>query len=346
MFAKEMSYAVPGAILAVLLAFCLTGTGCSASTAASKAQEGSAESSKSEALSGKEANAAPDKNGFDEKTNVAVNVAGVNFQIPTYYGEQNGKGVYFAETGTEVCMLQLNEAAGSGWSDEAFEKGKAEYINSFIEGMGKDAVGEGSVQIEDATVAGCPAAIGDYKFKMSGKDITMRIVVFYNDEAKKIGTLSLGQSAGTKYDYFNDFSKIISTAEKGKGKSSGPTLGSTITFEGLTIQFGNEIQTTTLENQFSDHNGDTVLAVPVTITNNSSKSTHLNMYAVKAFGSKGVELDQVFTYFDDDARMAGDMRPGASQEAKLYFLYDGNGTYYLDFGIYKTAEEVEVPVNL
>jgi len=160
------------------------------------------------------------------------------------------------------------------------------------------------------------------------------------------GVVCLTQSEGSSYDYFSDYDAIIASAVKGEVKSKVPTLGSTIEFKGLSIELGKELQTTTLNNQFSDKNGTTVLFFPVKVTNKSDASTSLNMYAVKAFGSKGTELDTVFTYFDDDVRMAGEMRPGASQEGNLYFPYDGDGTYYLDFGFYKTEVEVEIPVKL
>jgi hypothetical protein len=33
-------------------------------------------------------------------------------------------------------------------------------------------------------------------------------------------------------------------------------------------------------------------------------------------------------------------------DAPLYFLYDGDGDYYLTFGFYKTDAEVKIPVSL
>ncbi len=243
-------------------------------------------------------------------------------------------------------MLQISEYGGVASSDEDFDKNKASLADSFVDGVGKSADEIGSPTVEDASVAGCPAATCVFDFKTKGVKATSKIAYFYNGDSKALGILSLSQSESTQYDYFADFDKIVASAVKAETKSTTPTLGSTIEFSGLSIELGSELQTTTVDNQFSDHYGETVLYIPVKITNNGSDSGKLNMYAVKAFGSKGTELDTIFTYFNDDARMAGDMRPGASQEANLYFLYDGDGTYYLDFGFYKTEVEVEIPVKL
>ena len=141
-------------------------------------------------------------------------------------------------------------------------------------------------------------------------------------------------------------SSAFASAQTAQPAPVEPSLGSTVEFDGMAIAFGDAYGTATLDNQFSDHFGATVIAMPVTITNNNSKTHGLNMFAVKAFGPQGTELDSVFTYFDDDVRMMGDLRPGASSNGNLYFLYDGNGDYYLDFGFYRTDVEVKIPVSL
>jgi len=125
------------------------------------------------------------------------------------------------------------------------------------------------------------------------------------------------------------------------------TLGSTIEFDNFSITFGSEYGTTELSNQFSEHDGATVITVPVSITNNDKESKSLNMYYVKEFGPKGTELDNITAYFmEDDARFAGQMRPGATLESTLYFLYDGDGDYYLTFNNMRSKVEVKIPVTL
>ena len=125
-----------------------------------------------------------------------------------------------------------------------------------------------------------------------------------------------------------------------------PTLGSTIEFDDLSIQLGEGIETTQFSNQFSEHDGETVVVLPVSITNNSGEAKGLNMFYVKEFGSKGTELDSVFTYFDNDVRMMGEARSGATLTGSLCFLYDGNGDYYLTFNNFRNKIEVKVPVAI
>lgn len=137
-----------------------------------------------------------------------------------------------------------------------------------------------------------------------------------------------------------------SSASEQSQAPAEPTLGSTIEFDGLSITLGDTYSTTTIDNPYADHANDTIIAMPVTITNNNSDTHGLNMFAVKTFGSQGTELDLVYTYFEDDVRMMGDMRPGASMSGNLYFLYDGNGDYYLTFGFYSTDVEVKVPIAI
>ena len=124
------------------------------------------------------------------------------------------------------------------------------------------------------------------------------------------------------------------------------TFGSTFEFDDLSITLGDGFFQTTIDNQFSDLDGETVIGVPATIANIGDEKKSLNMFAVSTYGSAGVEQDLIYTYFDDDLRMLGDMRPGASQEGALYFLYDGDGDYYIDFGFYSTDVEVVLPISL
>lgn len=135
------------------------------------------------------------------------------------------------------------------------------------------------------------------------------------------------------------------SAKEEKAPEAKPTLGSTIEFDDLSITFGTEIFSTVLENQFSDLDGSTVVSVPVSITNRKAETHSLNMFYVEEFGSQGTELDTCYTYFDD-IRMAGEMRPDATMDGALYFLYDGDGTYYISFDNFKEKVEVEIPVAL
>ncbi len=118
-------------------------------------------------------------------------------------------------------------------------------------------------------------------------------------------------------------------------------------FDGLTITFGSDVQAATLENQFSDLDGTTVAAIPISVTNNSDETKGLNMFYYKAFGPSGTELDDVSSYFmEADIAFAGDARPGATIEATLDIPYEGSGDYYIAFDNFKEKIEVKLPISL
>ena len=128
---------------------------------------------------------------------------------------------------------------------------------------------------------------------------------------------------------------------------AAPTLGSTIEFDGLEIAFGKEYRTTTVDNQFSDYAGETIIEVPIALTNNSGETKGLNMFYIKVFGPKGTELDNVTAYFQDsDVSWAGEMRNGASMETAFHFPYEGDGTYYIALDKFNEKLEVEIPIQL
>lgn len=122
-------------------------------------------------------------------------------------------------------------------------------------------------------------------------------------------------------------SDFNSTSEK--DKTIG--LGETFTFDDLEITLGNDITFTKIDNQFSDYNGQTVVKLPITVKNLKEETHSLNMFYFSIFGSSGTQLSTISSYFDDSIDFAGDLRSGASYTKYLYFLYDGDGTYDVEF---------------
>jgi len=127
----------------------------------------------------------------------------------------------------------------------------------------------------------------------------------------------------------------------------GYGLGDTFQFDGssglIELTFGENITFTTVENQFSDLDGESVIIIPVTLTNIGDETGSLNMFDITVFGANGVSLDSVDAFFmDDDIRWGNDLRPGSSVESYLHILYDGDGEYVIEFaggfGFGDTAE--------
>lgn len=122
--------------------------------------------------------------------------------------------------------------------------------------------------------------------------------------------------------------------------------GLTITFDDLEITFPDSVEWTTVDNQFADTNGQDIIALTMHVENIDDENHGLNMFYLKIFGTQGTELDDQGAYFEGNTLWSsGDMRPGASQDITLYFPYDGDGTYYLNFDNMFDTIEVGFPVT-
>ena len=136
---------------------------------------------------------------------------------------------------------------------------------------------------------------------------------------------------------------IAGCTEETENKTVG--LGETFNFDDLEITLGKNISFTKVENEFSEDNGKTVVKVPITIKNLKSETHSLNMFYYKAFGANGTELDDKAAYYDDSIDFAGELRSGASYTKYLYYLYDADGKYAIEFDNWSTKVTVEFDVK-
>lgn len=112
----------------------------------------------------------------------------------------------------------------------------------------------------------------------------------------------------------------------------------------ISIDIDRAMNTYIIDNQFSELNGRKVYAVPMIIENNGSETKGINMFYVKAFGSKGTELNSVYAYFDEAQDFYKELRPGAKMQTEYYMLDDGSGEYCIVFKNF--TEEKELVVNI
>lgn len=122
------------------------------------------------------------------------------------------------------------------------------------------------------------------------------------------------------------------------------TFGSTFEFDGVQIQMGDTYEWVVVENQFADSNGADAIKLPITVTNLSDETHGLNMFYFTVYGSAGTKLDNISAYFDNDISWEGEMRSGATLEAYMHILYDGDGDYYIEFDNYSEKIEVKLPI--
>lgn len=123
------------------------------------------------------------------------------------------------------------------------------------------------------------------------------------------------------------------------------SLGETFTFDNLEFTFDTTYSFVTIKNRYSEHNGKSVIKLGVTVKNLGAEKNHLNMYYYDLFGSQGVELDRVTSYFDNTIDYAGDLKSGASYKTNFYILYDGDGKYSIDFDNYSDETSVEFDIK-
>ena len=125
------------------------------------------------------------------------------------------------------------------------------------------------------------------------------------------------------------------------------SLGSKFTFDQLEVTVGTDLKKGTVDNSFSDKQGQDYIIVPLHITNLSNENHGLSYLYVKAFGSKGTKAD-IYYYYEDDADIskAGELRSGASNDINVKIMYDGDGTYCLTFDDWSDELNVEFEVVL
>ncbi len=58
-----------------------------------------------------------------------------------------------------------------------------------------------------------------------------------------------------------------------------------------------------------------------------------------------IQLESAAPYFDDVIDYTGDLRSGASYTKYFYILYDGNGTYSIEFDNWSTELTVEFQIS-
>lgn len=171
--------------------------------------------------------------------------------------------------------------------------------------------------------------------------ILIALGMFVGNNENKTTTLT-GQNSN-EIATANISNKNVQTISN-ENKVQKYTLGDTFYFSNFELTFGTSITFDTVDNQFSDNNGDTVIVLPVTIKNNNQETSRLNQFYYKEFGSQGVELDRISAYFDNAIDDMPDLRTGASVSANFYLLYDGNGTYAIDFNNY--SEKITFEFNV
>lgn len=161
-----------------------------------------------------------------------------------------------------------------------------------------------------------------------------------------IGGASMSNKGGDNTNNNSQNSQTQTASNNTTKNDKDVKPGENFAFDGLTLNVSPDYSFTVIDNQFSEQNGQPVVALPITVTNDSSEAKSLNMYSYKCYGTQGVELENPSAYFQAEASdFAGNLQPGASYTKNLYFMYDGNGTYKIEFGLIKTEKSLSIDIN-
>lgn len=159
----------------------------------------------------------------------------------------------------------------------------------------------------------------------------IRTLISFNDvmdSNKYSGNKSYNSTNNTTYPHY----KIYGFNEK-------------FVFDNLEITIGSNYSFDIVRNEFSDYNNQFVVKLPITVKNISTETHGLNMFYYDIYGTKGTEVKKLGAYFDDDIDFAGDLRSGASYTKYIYFQYDGNGNYAIEFDNYSSKINAEFNIT-
>lgn len=127
-------------------------------------------------------------------------------------------------------------------------------------------------------------------------------------------------------------------------KDKTPTFGSTVVCDGFEITFGTEVSWVVVDNEYSDYHNADVIAIPVSVKNIGEESDYPYGF-FDFFNPDGNEIDSVHNYFDDDIFEMGKLRPGASSDAVVHILYEGDGDYYIEYDGWEDHFEIKLPIS-
>ncbi len=175
--------------------------------------------------------------------------------------------------------------------------------------------------------------------------IIVAIIVIGFGTYKIIGYILLNKTLNNANEIINNVSNTTDSNDKKYTSKNEYGFNETFEFDGLEITIGSEYEFTTVNNRYSEYNNQVTIKLPITVKNISQETTGLNMFYYDVYGSQGIEVKSLNSYFDENIDDAGDLRSGASYTKYIYFLYDGNGKYDIEFDNWSEHKVVEFNIT-
>lgn len=175
--------------------------------------------------------------------------------------------------------------------------------------------------------------------------IIVAIIVIGFGIYKIIGYILLNKTLNNANEIINNVSNTTDSNDKKYTSKNEYGFNETFEFDGLEITIGSEYEFTTVNNRYSEYNNQVTIKLPITVKNISQETTGLNMFYYDVYGSQGTEVKSLNSYFDENIDDAGDLRSGASYTKYIYFLYEGNGKYDIEFDNWSEHKVVEFNIT-
>lgn len=175
--------------------------------------------------------------------------------------------------------------------------------------------------------------------------IIVAVIVIGFGIYKIIGYILLNKTLNNANEIINNVSNTTDSKDKKYTLKNEYGFNEIFEFDGLEITIGSEYEFTTVNNRYSEYNNQVTIKLPITVKNISQETTGLNMFYYDVYGSQGTEVKSLNSYFDENIDDAGDLRSGASYTKYIYFLYDGNGKYDIEFDNWSEHKVVEFNIT-
>lgn len=103
----------------------------------------------------------------------------------------------------------------------------------------------------------------------------------------------------------------------------------TFIYDGIEITIGKDLKWDTWNSEYTGFNNSDVFGVPITVKNLSDKPERFPYFL--RYTADGTRATDIGHYPSDSLQAIDANLPGASKSAYIYYLYDGDGSYILEF---------------
>lgn len=184
---------------------------------------------------------------------------------------------------------------------------------------------------KSSKASGIGALIGVIIWGVLGTVLAI-IIGFAFDSAKGYIENNFSEDNINKYiDEFND--ALNDDIDKISPTTQGYTLGDSFEFDGFEITLGSTYS-------FDSISGSDVVVLPISIKNNSDYAKKFNTFYIKYYNNEGVSTTSRGSFFDNSIEKVNSINSSDTVNTNLYFVYNEDGGYEIEFN--KITEDIKV----